>query len=249
MSDMPDAFSDDSAVLVAEGLSKSFYLHERSRSVPAFSDVALTARRGRLSAVTGPSGVGKSSLLSCIYRTYVCGRGSIWYRTFSGEIVDLARAPEETILDLRASELSFVTQFLHFLPRKSTVDLVARPLMDRRVPREEAEEAAADLLKRVNLPERLWHLSPATFSGGEKQRVNIARGLICKPRLLLLDEQTASLDAASENHVIELIEKEKERGCAVVAIFHDRSIVERLADDRVELRLSPASSASSVTQS
>jgi len=161
----------------------------------------------------------------------------------------LARAPEEKILDLRASELSFVTQFLHFLPRKSTVDLVARPLMDRRVPREEAEEAAADLLKRVNLPERLWHLSPATFSGGEKQRVNIARGLICKPRLLLLDEPTASLDAASENHVIELIEKEKERGCAVVAIFHDRSIVERLADDRVELRLSPASSASSVTQS
>ena len=161
--------SDPSLVLRTVGLSKSFYLHERRLSVPAFDDVSLSVRCGRFTAVTGPSGSGKSSLLSCIYRTYLPTAGAAFYFPTSGEACDLACVPDEKILQLRSSELSFVTQFLHFLPRKSALEVVARPLLDRSVNQTEAEAAASRVLERVNLPPRLWGISPATFSGGEKQ--------------------------------------------------------------------------------
>lgn len=139
------------------------------------------------------------------------------------------------MLELRQSEIGFVTQFLHCLPRKSTLDVVAQPLVAQGASREQAQQNARDLLRLLNVPERLWTVAPATFSGGEKQRVNLARGLIARPRLLLLDEPTASLDPVTSNRAIDLLQSIKAEGIAMLAIFHHPELVRRLADQVVEL--------------
>jgi alpha-D-ribose 1-methylphosphonate 5-triphosphate synthase subunit PhnL len=158
----------------------------------------------------------------------------------NGTVVDLARISEQDMLQLRRTELGFVTQFLHCIPRRPAEEVVAEPLILRGLTLSEAVEQARDLLTRLNVPERLWRLPPATFSGGEKQRVNLARGLIAQPRLLLLDEPTASLDKTTTARVIELIRAFKQAGVAMVAIFHDPELVAALAD--VEYRLAPPQS-------
>jgi alpha-D-ribose 1-methylphosphonate 5-triphosphate synthase subunit PhnL len=149
--------------------------------------------------------------------------------------VDLASASEARITLLRRREIGFVTQFLHCLPRLTTLDVVARPLLKQGVPRIKAHARAAEVLGLLGLPEQLWDVAPATFSGGERQRVNIARSFAQLPRLILLDEPTASLDAVSRDQVIGLIEATRQRGVAIVAIFHDTGIADRLADIRVEV--------------
>lgn len=223
-------------ILRVEGYSKHFTLHEQNKTIPSSQDVDLEVFAGQMTALVGPTGAGKSSVLKGIYRTYLPSGGRLLYRAGDGEQVDLASADEHRILQLRRDEIGFVTQFLHFLPRQAAQDVVAQPLVQRGRAPAEARALACELLDAMNLPPRLWGISPATFSGGEKQRVNLARGLIAKPRLLLLDEPTASLDPSTTACVIELIQDLKREGVAMLAIFHQPDLVERMADRVVELR-------------
>lgn len=222
-------------VLKVEGYGKDFVLHERGKTIPAAQDVSFSVRAGALTALVGATGAGKSSVLKGVYRTYLPTRGAILYRTAEGVEVDLAVASEREILVLRRREIGFVTQFLHCLPRKPALDVVAQPLIALGASAAEARQRAADLLGAMNLPQRLWNVSPATFSGGERQRVNLARGFIAEPRLLLLDEPTASLDPATAERVVRLIEGLAAKGAALLAIFHDPAITRRLAEEIIEL--------------
>jgi alpha-D-ribose 1-methylphosphonate 5-triphosphate synthase subunit PhnL len=224
-----------SPILEVEGFSKSFYNHAQAMRIPSASDVALKVWPGRLTAVVGPTGAGKSSVLNGVYRTYLPSAGRMLFRTESGAQIDLAQASEHQILDLRRVEIGFVTQFLHCLPRRGAQDVVAEPLIARGATLDEAREKARSLLDALNVPERLWTVPPATFSGGEKQRVNLARGLIARPRLLLLDEPTASLDPLTTDRVVSLLDDLKRDGIGMLAIFHQPELVDRVADDVVKL--------------
>lgn len=221
--------------LTIEGLGKQFQLHEQNQLIPSCQGVNLTVDSGCLTALIGPTGSGKSSVLNCIYRTYLPTTGRILYRDRDGHVTDLAQASEQRILELRRRDLGFVTQFLHCLPRKSALDVTCQPLLARGVALDKARDEARELLTWLRVPDRLWNVPPATFSGGEKQRINLARGLIARPRLLLLDEPTASLDPATTENVVALIQKIKAEGVAILAIFHQPDLVERLADQVAEL--------------
>ena len=226
-------------ILQVDGYRKQFTLHEQHKLIPSACNVSFSVRPGELTALIGPTGAGKSSILKGIYRTYLPSSGRILYRDTQDHELDLALASEHQILELRRREIGFVTQFLHCLPRQATLDVVAQPLYALGVARDEARLRAKDLLTAMQLPQRLWSVSPTTFSGGERQRVNLARGFITKPRLLLLDEPTASLDTATAECVVRLIEELKAIGTAMLAIFHHPDTTRRLADQVVEI-LPPA---------
>ncbi|MBD1400867.1 phosphonate C-P lyase system protein PhnL [Pelovirga terrestris] len=225
----------NSAILTVEKLSKQFFLHEQQAAIPSCAEVDLQVFPKELTAIVGPTGCGKSSVLKCIYRTYLPGAGRILYQNEAGHTTDLAQASDHRVLELRLRDIGFVTQFLHCLPRKPALDVVSEPLLLRGENRETARDAAADLLRLLNVPERLWQVPPATFSGGEKQRINLARGLISQPRLLLLDEPTASLDPDTSERVIDLLTTIKAKGVGMLAVFHHPELVRRLADRVVEL--------------
>ena len=223
-------------ILSVRDLGKGFYIHDRAKHVPAAMGISFDLKPGQLAALVGPSAAGKSSLLKAIYRTYVPSSGQVLYRTASGDLVDLATAPETQITDLRRAEIGFVTQFLHCLPRLSTLDVVARPLLQQDVDRDAAHDKAARMLAAFAIPEQLWDATPATFSGGERQRVNIARSFTQGGRLMLLDEPTASLDPVARENVCSLSEAAKAEGAAMVGIFHDMALVERLADVKITVQ-------------
>lgn len=220
-------------ILSVRDLGKGFYIHDRAKHVPAAEGISFDLKPGQLAALVGPSGAGKSSLLKAIYRTYVPTSGQVLYRTAAGDVVDLVTAPETQITALRRAEIGFVTQFLHCLPRLSTLDVVARPLLQQGVAKEAAHEKAARMLTALAIPQQLWDATPATFSGGERQRVNIARSFAQGGRLMLLDEPTASLDPVARESVCAMIEAAKAEGVAMVGIFHDMALVERLADVKI----------------
>lgn len=225
----------DTPILTVEKLSKRFFLHEQKAFIPSCDDVDLTVYNKKMTALVGPTGCGKSSVLKCIYRTYLPRGGRILYHDETGHTTDLVQASDHRILELRKRDIGFVTQFLHCLPRKATLDVVGEPLVVRGEKKEGARDAAADILRLLDVPERLWHVPSATFSGGEKQRVNLARGLISRPRLLLLDEPTASLDPATTDRVIDLLSSIKAKNVGMLAVFHHPELVRRLADRVVEL--------------
>jgi alpha-D-ribose 1-methylphosphonate 5-triphosphate synthase subunit PhnL len=183
---------------------------------------------GECVVIHAPSGAGKSTLLRCLYANYRASGGSVRIR-HDGAWVDLAAAPARQIHAVRHSTLGFVTQFLRVIPRIATLDLVAEPLIVKGIDQKEAQEQAKALLTRLRIPMRLWHVPPATFSGGEQQRVNIARTMISDYPILLLDEPTASLDEANRNTVIDMINGARERGAAIVGIFHDETVRRTLA--------------------
>jgi alpha-D-ribose 1-methylphosphonate 5-triphosphate synthase subunit PhnL len=224
-------------ILDIQNLSKHFTLHEQGTRIPSCSQVNLSATPGQLTALVGPTGAGKSSVLKCVYRTYLPSGGSMLFTQEDGSTIDLSGASESEMLQLRERDIGFVTQFLHCLPRKAAVDIVAAPLVRQGQSASSARNKACELLSTLNVPERLWNVPPATFSGGEKQRVNLARGLIAKPRLLLLDEPTASLDPDTTDRVVDLLNSIKQQGVAMLAIFHHPALVERLADKVVELAM------------
>ncbi len=215
--------------LEIKGLSKEFFLHQWVRKIEGFRDVSFAVDKGECFGIFGQSGSGKSSLIRCIYRTYIPTKGEIWYESREGK-VNLATLPEYDVLKLRKEEIGYVSQFLRVVPRVSAVDVVAEPLIKRGLPVEEARAAAFSLLERFLIPENLFDSYPSTFSGGELQRVNLARALITKFNLLLLDEPTASLDEGMKQIVTEMLREEKDRGATIICISHDASFLNALAD-------------------
>ncbi len=214
-----------------ENLSKSFTLHNQGGTViPVMSGAALRVDPGECVGLTGQSGAGKSTLMRMVYGNYLTAGG----RLMVGEL-DVARAEPRQIIALRRHTLGYVSQFLRVVPRVPTLDVVAEPLLALGIPAAEARDRAASLLGRLNIPERLWSLSPTTFSGGEQQRVNIARGFAHAYPALLLDEPTASLDAANREVVLTLIEEAKVRGAAILGIFHDDGARSRICDRLVDV--------------
>ena len=212
------------AVLETTDLSKTFTLHARGGlALPVFSGINLSLLPGECLALTGHSGSGKSSLLRCLYGNYSASSGDVRIR-HEDQWVSLSAAAPRQVLEVRRHTLGYVSQFLRVIPRVSTLDIVAEPLRRLGVAADEARSQAAHWLARLNLHERLWHLPPATFSGGEQQRVNIAHGLIAGHPVLLLDEPTASLDADNRRVVVELIHAARARGAAVIGIFHDDEV-------------------------
>jgi len=218
-------------MIVLENVSKSFTLHNQGSAViEVMAGATMTVAPGECVALTGASGTGKSTLMRIIYGNYLAASG----RVMVGGL-DVARAAPREILALRREVLGYVSQFLRVVPRVPTLDVVAEPLLAVGTPREAALDRARELLARLNIPERLWALSPTTFSGGEQQRVNIARGFAHDYPALLLDEPTASLDAANREVVLELIAAAKARGAAIVGIFHDLEARARVADREIDV--------------
>lgn len=214
-----------------ENVSKSFALHNQGGAViPVMANATFSVAAGECVALTGNSGAGKSTLMRMIYGNYLAASGSIMV----GD-TDVATAEPREIIALRRQTLGYVSQFLRVVPRVPTLDVVAEPMLAVGVPRDQARARAEHLLARLNIPQTLWGLSPTTFSGGEQQRVNIARGFAHRYPAMLLDEPTASLDATNRETVLSLIEEAKGRGAAIVGIFHDAPARARVADREVDV--------------
>jgi alpha-D-ribose 1-methylphosphonate 5-triphosphate synthase subunit PhnL len=212
-------------------LSKTFHLHTQQQAeIPVVRDVGFAVCPGECVALTGESGSGKSTVLRLIYGNYLARTGSI---SVGG--TEIGAADPRTILELRRTTLGYVTQFLRVLPRVPATRVVAEPMIEAGHDAAAADAHARDLLRRLRIPETLWDLSPLTFSGGEQQRVNIARGFAYEYPALLLDEPTASLDAANRQTVLEMIEAAKQRGCAIIGIFHDQAAREAVCDREIDV--------------
>jgi alpha-D-ribose 1-methylphosphonate 5-triphosphate synthase subunit PhnL len=218
--------------IIIENVSKSFVLHLMGGTrLDIVRDVSFAVPPASCTVLGGPSGAGKSSLIKMIYGNYRVDSGRICVRT-GGGTVDIATAAPRTILRLRQRTIGYVSQFLRVIPRVSALDIVAsHGLGEADVNR----DRAVTLLRHLSVPERLWALPPATFSGGEQQRVNIACGFMAEKPVLLLDEPTASLDQRNREAVVELIEQRKAAGSAIIAIFHDQLLRDRLADDVIDV--------------
>jgi alpha-D-ribose 1-methylphosphonate 5-triphosphate synthase subunit PhnL len=219
-------------MLTVADLHKSFVAHIlNGRHIAGFSGVSFRVPAGRALRLAGPSGYGKSSVLKCLYRTYTSDAGSIVYRSSALGLVDLACLDETKMLHLRRTEIGYVTQFLSVLPRVPAVEVVAEPLLGEGMARQDALASARRLLTRLRIDPALHDAFPCTFSGGEKQRVNFARSVIRPPRLLLLDEPTASLDTESMRVVHEILMELKSKGTTMITVFHDRSVLDDVMDD------------------
>jgi len=212
-------------------LSKTFTLHNQEAAViPVMEGANLAVAAGECVALTGESGAGKSTLMRMIYGNYLAASGHIMV----GDL-DVARASPREILTLRRHVLGYVSQFLRVVPRVPTLDVVADPLLAVGTSRQEARARAGALLERLNVPHRLWQLSPTTFSGGEQQRVNIARGFAHAYPAMLLDEPTASLDPVNRETVLQMILEAKQRGVAIIGIFHDAQARRQVCDREVDV--------------
>ncbi|MDK2816891.1 MAG: alpha-D-ribose 1-methylphosphonate 5-triphosphate synthase subunit PhnL [Moorella sp. (in: firmicutes)] len=217
-------------ILRVEDLCKTFTLHMLGgKTITACQDVSFHVEEGSFLGIFGPSGSGKSTILKCIYRTYLPSKGRLRYVSRRYGEVDLARATERQVLLLR-QEIGYVSQFLKIMPRVTAVDVVAEGLWLQGTEQEKARKIAREYLERLGVARELWDAYPATFSGGEQQRVNLARALITRPRLLLLDEPTASLDVATKKTVLALLQELKEAGTTMIGIFHDLEAARRVVD-------------------
>jgi len=224
-------------ILEIQSLSKVFHLHIlNGKRIEALKDIHLEIPKGEIIGLTGKSGSGKSSLMKCIYRTYLASSGEIIYHSRKGPI-DLVKASDHEIISLRKEEITYCSQFLSVIPRVTALDVVCENLFKNGVDKTEAREKGKDLLDTLGLPHDLWDAFPVTFSGGEQQRINVARAIINRPDLLLIDEPTASLDIKTKDTVIKLILNLKDRGTSVICISHDEYTLDRLVDRRVNLHL------------
>jgi len=224
-----------SVMIEMTGAEKTFTMHlQGGVRLPVVRGVSFQVEAGECVVLSGPSGAGKSSILKMIFGNYRCDGGRIGIR-HEGAMIDLANAEPRDILSVRRATIGYVSQFLRAIPRVPTIDVVAEPLIVTGTSRADARQQAGHLLRRLNIPERLWTLPPSTFSGGEQQRVNIARGFISDHPVLLLDEPTASLDAANREVVVDLIDEKKCAGVAIVAIVHDDEIRRWIADRVVDV--------------
>lgn len=215
-------------LLSIEELSKSFTMHHMNQQITALHNINLHVKEGEFVGITGKSGSGKSTILRCIYRTYLPHAGEIWYESAHFGRINLASASERIISQLRRSEIGYVSQFLNVMPRTSAKELVREAVLEMGHDSAHAETEAVKMLTHFELDKGLWDNYPATFSGGEKLRLNIARAMVKRPRLLLLDEPTASLDEASKLRVKLLIEQLMQEGTTMLGIFHDLEFMESL---------------------
>lgn len=226
------------ALLEIEGLSKSFTLHRVNRRIQGCQDIAFSIEPGQFVGITGRSGSGKSTILRCIWRTNLPEHGRIMYDSARFGLIDIAQASQRQMLYLRTYELGYVSQFLNALPRQTAYDIVLKSALETygAAEIERARTETEKMLRHFDLEEELWELYPRTFSGGEKLRLNIAAAMIKRPRLLLLDEPTASLDNASKLKVRTLIEQLKAGGTTMLGIFHDLEFMEGLCDHEFNMQ-------------
>ena len=224
-------------MLTVSHLSKHFTLHILGgKHIDACHDISFQVHTGKFLGLSGPSGAGKSSILKCIYRTYLPSQGSITYQSQVFGPVDLVTLDDRQVITLRDLEMGYVAQFLKVIPRVSALQVVMEPLITRNgLPQEEAREKAMHLLTRLRIPTSLFDAYPATFSGGEQQRINIARAICWQPRLLLLDEPTASLDSTSVDTVMELLQELRQQGTTMIGIFHDQQLMRDVTDQVYQL--------------
>ena len=222
-------------MIEAQDVGKTFRLHNQGGlDLPVLAGVSMRVDAGEAVVLSGPSGAGKSTLLRILYANYRPTAGRVLVR-HGGELVDLVSAAPRAVLEVRRRTLGWVSQFLRVIPRISTLDLVRDPLLARGASETLATTKARDMLARMNLPESLWKLPPQTFSGGEQQRVNIARSLVDPAPVLLLDEPTASLDAANRDVVVALVNEARANGSAIIGIFHDEAVRSRVATRLVDV--------------
>lgn len=221
-----------------DNLSKTFHIHALGNKViEALHAISFQVAAGEFLGLAGPSGAGKSTILKCIYRTYLPTAGDIWYQSKGGGRINLANTSNRLVLGLRSQEIGYVSQFFKVIPRVSALEVVAEPLVTRNgIAPNLARSRAGELLQRLHIPPSLIDAYPATFSGGEQQRVNIARAVIWKPRLLLLDEPTASLDSEATAVVLEILRELKEEGTTMIGIFHQQDMIRRITDRLYETR-------------
>lgn len=220
-------------LLKADALYKSFTLHTQGGiRLPVLEELSFELKAGECVALTGASGSGKSTFMRCLYGNYRVDSGLIWVK-HKGEWVNLADTEPHQLLAIRQTTIGYVSQFLRVIPRVAALDVAAEPLLELGVELTEAREQAAQMFSRLNLPERLWNVSPTTFSGGERQRVNIARALLVNYPILLLDEPTSALDATNRQVVIDLLQECKAAGCAMIGIFHDEEVLTQVCDRKL----------------
>jgi alpha-D-ribose 1-methylphosphonate 5-triphosphate synthase subunit PhnL len=223
-------------VLAIEHLSKSFTIHNLDKRIEALFDICIDLNEGEFVGITGKSGSGKSTVFKCIYRTYAPQKGDIWYKSKKFGLVNLAEISERQMIYLRKQEIGYVSQFLNTMPRTTAQELVKQAVLEMGQAEDYAEREANSMLEHFELDRELWDCYPGTFSGGEKLRLNIARAMVKRPRLLLLDEPTASLDHASKLKVRELIEQLKREGTTMIGIFHDIEFMENLCSREYTMR-------------
>lgn len=228
---------NDGILLKVRNLEKRFLMYIlRDKQIDALNGVSFDIKKGEIVGLTGISGSGKSTLMKCIYRTYLASSGEIWYHSLRLGNVNLVEADDHTIIDLRRNEITYCSQFLQVIPRVSAVDVVAGSCVRQAEDWPEAREKARQLLDDLGLPEELWDAFPSTFSGGEQQRINVARAIIGTPRFLLIDEPTASLDQKTKDVVINKILQLKEQGTAILCISHDEYTLKHMVDRRIHLQ-------------
>jgi alpha-D-ribose 1-methylphosphonate 5-triphosphate synthase subunit PhnL len=220
-----------------EELSKSFILHNLDKHIKAIENVSISINEGEFVGIIGKSGSGKSTILKCIYRTYLPGTGDIWYKSKRFGLINLCRASEREIIYLRKYEIGYVSQFLNIVPRTTAREIVEHAVLEMGHAQKEASREAEKMLAHFEIDKELWDSYPNTFSGGEKLRLNIARAMVKHPRLLLLDEPTASLDNASKAKVRDVIEQLKNEGTTMIGIFHDIDFMEGLCDKKYNMQV------------
>ena len=217
-------------MISARGISKKFVMHQQNGAViNVFDQLNFDAYAGSCLILAGQSGSGKSTLLRMMYGNYLANSGELKIKK-GDQWVDMVTATPRQIVELRKDNIGYVSQFLKTIPRVTTLNVVMQPALERGINKEDAQKRAESLLSRLNIPERLWYLAPSTFSGGEQQRVNIARGFMVSWPILLLDEPTASLDEKNRDVVLELIQEAKNNGSSIIGIFHDAYVRQQVGN-------------------
>lgn len=217
-------------LLRIENLSKSFTVHNLNKHILASKNINIELKEGEFVGITGKSGSGKSTILKCLYRTYLPEKGDIWYNSKKFGLINLSKASEREVIYLRKYEIGYVSQFLNVMPRTTAKEIIAQAVLEMGYDEEYAKGEAEKMLAHFELDKELWDSFPNNFSGGEKLRLNIARAMVKHPRLLLLDEPTASLDNTSKIKVRELIQQLKLEGTTMIGIFHDIEFMEGFCD-------------------